>query len=366
MPASRDDRALPVSGALLDLTPGGSATTNTSGAYQLTGLTTGTNYTVIPDRNTGPSCTASISFFDASLAAQYAIGLITLDAMKQSAADVSGNGQVSFLDASLIAQYAIGQITQFPSNARWCFSPIQRSYTPLTSTQTNQNYEGMCLGDVSANWTGSALAEGATAAFVMARGTFAAKNVVKGSAYSIEFDCSYDPSAVRYVDAVLRDGLENWYLYTREEPGVIHVGAFGVTPAESGSDIVKLHFEPIENGGTVRSLRVAEYRVNDSPTLSGDIVEDVPVLPVEYSLEQNYPNPFNPRTSIRYSLPRDSHVRLTVCNILGETVEVIADDVQKAGRYTVQFDATARSSGVYFYRIEAGDFQQIKKMIVLK
>jgi hypothetical protein len=358
--------AQPISGTLLDISPGGGVSTDASGAYQFTGLTVGSSYVVAPDRNTGPNCNVGISFFDASLAAQYAIGIITLDSAKQCAADVSGNGQVSFLDASLIAQYAIGLINQFPCNARWCYRPDHRDYNPLTGTQTNQNYDGICMGDVSGNWSGAVLAGGSVRLFSMTKGLFAAKNVVAESAYAIEFDCEYDPSAVRYVDAVLREGLQNWHLYTREEPGVVHVGAFGITPVESGSDLVNLHFESVENGDAVRSLRVTEYRVNDSPALSGSVVWEQATLPVEYALEQNYPNPFNPVTTIGYSLPRDSKVCLTVSNILGETVDVLVNDIQQAGRYTVQFDASALSSGVYFYRIEAGDFKQIRKMVVLK
>ncbi len=357
---------IPINGESLSIAPGGSTTTNASGAYQFTGLNIGTSYTVTPDRNTGPSCNASISFFDASLAAQYAIGIITLDSVKQAAADVSGNGQVSFLDASLIAQYAIGLINQFPCNARWCYRPAHRSYNPLTGTQTNQNYDGMCMGDVSGNWAGAVLAGGSARSFSMTKGVFAARNVVAESAYAIEFDCEYDPSAVRYVNAVLREGLQNWYLFTREEPGVVHVGAFGVTPVETGSDIVRLQFEPLMSSATQSALHIENYRLNDSPALSGIVEWEQATLPVEYALEQNYPNPFNPITTIAYNLPRDSKVRVTVSNILGETVEVIADGVQNAGRHTVQFDASALSSGIYFYRIEAGNFRQIRKMVVLK
>jgi hypothetical protein len=99
------------------------------------------------------------------------------------------------------------------------------------------------------------------------------------------------------------------------------------------------------------------------------------VMPVEdntyeilcaYQLYQNYPNPFNPSTTIKYSLPEDGFVKLVVYNMLGETVAVLVNGTQKAGRYEVNFDASGISSGVYVYRIEASNFIASRKLILLK
>jgi len=89
-------------------------------------------------------------------------------------------------------------------------------------------------------------------------------------------------------------------------------------------------------------------------------------LPTSYSLSQNYPNPFNPTTGINFSLIKASNVKLTVYNILGEKVASLVDKYLDAGFYTVWFNASAMASGVYFYRLEAGDFKSNKKMILLK
>ncbi len=89
-------------------------------------------------------------------------------------------------------------------------------------------------------------------------------------------------------------------------------------------------------------------------------------LPTSYSLSQNYPNPFNPTTSINFSLIKASNVKLTVYNILGEKVASLVDKYLDAGFYTVKFNASAMASGVYLYRLEAGDFTSNKKMILLK
>src|SRR5690606_328053 len=89
-------------------------------------------------------------------------------------------------------------------------------------------------------------------------------------------------------------------------------------------------------------------------------------LPDSYSLEQNYPNPFNPATTIRYSIPEENPVTIKVYNTLGEQVLTLVNEVQSAGVYQVTFNLVNLASGVYFYRIEAGSFVQVKKMILNK
>ncbi len=89
-------------------------------------------------------------------------------------------------------------------------------------------------------------------------------------------------------------------------------------------------------------------------------------IPRKYELSQNYPNPFNPVTNINFALPKSSNVRLIVYDIKGQEVAVLLDEFKKAGSYTYNFNAGNISSGVYFYKIIAGDFISTKKMIVLK
>jgi len=90
------------------------------------------------------------------------------------------------------------------------------------------------------------------------------------------------------------------------------------------------------------------------------------VLPRHFSLQQNYPNPFNPTTTIRYGLPNRSLVALAVFNILGQQVASLVHGPQEAGSYEVKFDGSNLASGVYFYRLTAGDFVQSRKLLLLK
>jgi hypothetical protein len=95
-------------------------------------------------------------------------------------------------------------------------------------------------------------------------------------------------------------------------------------------------------------------------------VEDEEVVPDIYSLSQNYPNPFNPSTTIKYSVPQSSFVKIKVYNTIGQEIAELVNQELQIGNYEVTFDARNLPSGIYFYRIEAGNFVETKKMILLK
>jgi len=93
--------------------------------------------------------------------------------------------------------------------------------------------------------------------------------------------------------------------------------------------------------------------------------------PITFSVSQNYPNPFNPYTNFKFSLPQASHVKIEIFNILGQRVKTLLDEDMKAGVFAVDWDGKDErgvevSSGVYFYRVVAGDFSDIRKMVLMK
>ena len=117
--------------------------------------------------------------------------------------------------------------------------------------------------------------------------------------------------------------------------------------------------EELKNG---EEIRITNNKIT-SIEVSGKIIGG---LPISYELYQNYPNPFNPTTTIKFAVPKESQVDLSIYNILGELVSTLVNEELKPGYYEYEFNAPSLSSGVYIYRINTGDFVQSKKMVILK
>ena len=128
------------------------------------------------------------------------------------------------------------------------------------------------------------------------------------------------------------------------------------------------------------TVRIAFYFISsDSEVDNGWYIDDIRIegiiteieenqneIPNEYNLSQNYPNPFNPSTTIKYQIQDISFVTIKVYDVLGNEIATLVNEEKPAGSYEVEFDATQLSSGIYFYRLQANEFTQIKKMILLK
>ncbi|MBP9580805.1 MAG: T9SS type A sorting domain-containing protein [Ignavibacteriaceae bacterium] len=97
-----------------------------------------------------------------------------------------------------------------------------------------------------------------------------------------------------------------------------------------------------------------------------DVVSVVFDLPTDFALGQNYPNPFNPTSKIKYSVPQSGLVSIVVYDLTGQEVATIINEVKEPGNYEINFNAGGLSSGVYFYRMTADNFTQVKKMSILK
>jgi hypothetical protein len=89
-------------------------------------------------------------------------------------------------------------------------------------------------------------------------------------------------------------------------------------------------------------------------------------IPGQVELAQNYPNPFNPSTTIRYDLKSAGRTHLAIYNVVGQEVAVLVNGMQDAGTYQFNFDGVALPSGVYFYRLQSGDYVKSAKMILMK
>jgi len=155
-----------------------------------------------------------------------------------------------------------------------------------------------------------------------------------------------------------------------------HISPTSFTVQHGQSQTVAVSFDPPVQrswNGILTIASNAENNPNFTVLLRGIADTNATVareinlpLPNAYALGQNYPNPFNPETEIQFSLPAASHVRLTVVNMLGQEVAVLADEQMTAGTYTASFNGANLPSGLYFYRMDAGDFTSVRKMMLLK
>ena len=144
----------------------------------------------------------------------------------------------------------------------------------------------------------------------------------------------------------------------------------------SASEAITASFD-IPDTATIGDTYEAQIIIHNN-TLLGDQTIDVTVdivdyvrdigseLPLDYALHQNYPNPFNPSTDIRFDLREHTHVTLAVYNVLGQKVLTLVDQPLDAGSHLVSFNGTSLASGVYFYNINAGNFTDMRKMVLMK
>ena len=118
------------------------------------------------------------------------------------------------------------------------------------------------------------------------------------------------------------------------------------------------------SGGSNFAYRLKQIDIDGSYEYS-DVVE-IKVVPTNFTLQQNYPNPFNPETKINYSVPSKTQITLSVFDVLGREIVKLVNEIQEQGVYEATFDASQFPSGIYFYSLQAGEFTQTRKMMLLK
>ena len=164
-----------------------------------------------------------------------------------------------------------------------------------------------------------------------------------------------------YVDFyVVRTNGQGDTLWTRTYGGSNWDYAYSIQQTTDGGYVIAGAKSPLEGGAS------DFYVVKTGPDTPNAASDKKSVIPAAFALEQNFPNPFNPTTQISYALPKGGTVTLTVSNLLGQKVATLAHEMQVAGTHAISFDGSALPSGIYFYRLQGGDFVQTKKMMLLR
>jgi hypothetical protein len=293
---------------------------------------------------------ALVQSFDGSLILKDLVEIIELDTLQRIVGDVSGDSSLSTLDASLILQYVVGLITELP-------------YDPGT--------QFLAMGDLSMEDYG--VAPGSVVAVPI--------NISNGSnIYGFEAVLEFDPAVLEFDTLLLSEAMANYLIIINPlEEGVVKVAASGSNVDDNEGVFATLYFNVSNDFTDETVIQVNNLRWNEDEvvvnaaqtTLSYALGIGEELLPDVFALHQNYPNPFNPVTTLRYDLPENSLVSITIYDIMGREVKSLINQTQDAGFKSVIWNATNDygkpvSAGVYLYQIQADEFVQTKKMVLLK
>jgi hypothetical protein len=151
-------------------------------------------------------------------------------------------------------------------------------------------------------------------------------------------------------------------------PSVDPIPIYELDQSEGARSVFRVYKYPLDYAGFTGKVLTPGDFVEKYPT---NVSGDAGTGPASYELKQNYPNPFNPTTSIRYSVasrqsPAASSVKLVVHDLLGREVAVLVNEMKQPGSYDVTFDGSRLPSGVYFYRLQSGEYTECRKMALVK
>jgi hypothetical protein len=275
--------------------------------------------------------------YSASLVLKYLAGLYTLNAQQLIAADVDKDEQVTANDAYWIlyaTAYGIFPDGSFPKTGQ-----VQMGNVTVGQLSSKYNSNLVSIPIILQK------SQGIHACYL-----------------ELNIDGRYAD-----IDNVASSLPPGWLMVHNYANGVLKIAMAGVSALTDGTiTTISLNLK----------YKGAKFDVNGSAKLNANLNEEinsfrVKAVPVQFGLSQNYPNPFNPSTTIKYQLAQDSHVSLTIYDILGQRVKTLVNGLQQAGYYNITWDGTNNfgskvTSGIYIYRLQSGNFIKTLKMSLLK
>ena len=278
-------------------------------------------------------------------------------------ADASNTYSRSLLVTGKI--YAANYTSPTPTKMTTAIGDMQTAYTDAAE-RTLPDFTEYGSGDITSRTLTPGLYKWGTGVLVSAAGVTLSGSVTDVWIFQIAQDLSVANGAI----VTLSGGAQASNIFWQVAGQV----TLGTTAAMKGIILCQTQIA-MSNGATLNGKALAQTAVTlDANTVSkpsmATIVQNVGIAPHEFTLLQNYPNPFNPSTRIQYSLEKAGMVSLKIYNVLGLEVAALINAYQEANSYTVQFNTNEGgldlSSGVFFYRLEAGSFVSTKRLILIK
>ena len=291
-----------------------------------------------------------IQAFDASQILKYLSGQIDLTKWKQFQSDVSDNCDISSFDASLILRHVVGAITLFPSQ--------QDSFPPDSAS-------GILALDEPIQSNGNEIVIPIYGADI-------------SKLYSGSISLNHDSSVLEFQEVRTLDATDGFIVSSKALNSEITIYFAGAHEIEGDAVLFEVVYSRLSNISTNVILTSVSMNDNlfltDRDTAIVEVavnVEDEKLIPKDFELFQNYPNPFNPITVIKYGLPKSSNISLVIYNVMGQEIMRWEEQNAQPGYHEQTWGSTNQygeqvATGIYLYRILAGDFVQTRKMVLLK
>ncbi|MCF8242601.1 MAG: T9SS type A sorting domain-containing protein [Melioribacteraceae bacterium] len=286
---------------------------------------------------------------DAAKILQYLAGTYDFTPRQILNAEVTLNGEITAMDASVILQYVVHKIDSLPYTD--VVEPSGMIQLPDYLLASNHYVEI----PISNNGLSNIYAFEGSLEFDLEVLTFYEFEFAGNNANYMK-EVSLVGNEIRFIGSASKSHAEGdifaYARFTLDE---------GVSNPTTTVNLKKLRFNEEEVMRDVSSTQI-------------DLITGVnnDLIPASFSLDQNYPNPFNPTTNIKFALPQNSHVRLTVFNLIGEKVAELVNSNFNSGYHIVKFDASSLSTGIYLYKIDAepengkGSYSAVKKLMLIK
>jgi len=397
---------LKLTGARID-----STFSNSVGYYKFANLPCTLNYNVTPQKFNTQRQT-SVTSYDAALVLKHVAGIIILDSLQKIAADVSGNGIISSYDAALILRYTVGIIQHFPVGD-WAFRPISSFYPRIQYDQIDQSYLAILYGDPSRNWRPASVDFVPSEIFASADNNFInyggnlpksegiesdaltevkdEKQVVKNTRSNIfpvtvkncndvvsaDIILTYNPDVMTIENVAPSEHTRDYFIAWTNVKGIVRIGLAGTKELKGNLELARLYYQIKDDAVSEQEeiIKIHSIVLNEEQIITNALDEGVAgnqtELPRRFALMPNQPNPFKSQTAIRYSLPAETKVSLSIYDASGKLIKTMVNENAKPGLYSENWNGTDEQGkkvpkGVYFYRLEAGEFTATKKMVKME